>query len=194
MTSGWALVRTAIRRALLIGLSGLAALLAACAGGGPAELSLSFSETEVQAALDKAEKSRELLDGLLRVSVEGSPQVRLGEPPERIGLQTRLSIQVSGVGAMPAMVKASSGLRYEPRIKAFFLEAPRIESIEAPLLPRALEGAARNVITRQLNASFAQTPVYTLKSDGSLKEQAARGLLKSVRIERSRVVAVFSPL
>ena len=193
MTSGRALVRTAIRRALLTGLSGLAALLAACAGGGPAELSLSFSEAEVQAALDKAEKSRDLLDGLLRVSVEGSPQVRLGEPAERIGLQTRLSIRVSGVGAMPATVKASSGLRYEATAKAFFLDAPRIESIEAPLLPRALEGTARNVITRQLNASFAQTPVYTLKSDGSLKEQAARGLLKSVRIERSRVVAVFSP-
>ena len=193
MTSGRALVRTAIRRALLTGLSGLAALLAACAGGGPAELSLSFSEAEVQAALDKAEKSRDLLDGLLRVSVEGSPQVRLGEPAERIGLQTRLSIRVSGVGAMPATVKASSGLRYDATAKAFFLEAPRIESIEAPLLPRALEGTARNVITRQLNASFAQTPVYTLKSDGSLKEQAARGLLKSVRIERSRVVAVFSP-
>ena len=193
MTSGRALVRTAIRRALLTGLSGLAALLAACAGGGPAELSLSFSEAEVQAALDKAEKSRDLLDGLLRVSVEGSPQVRLGEPSERIGLQTRLSIRVSGVGAMPATVKASSGLRYEATAKAFFLDAPRIESIEAPLLPRALEGTARNVITRQLNASFAQTPVYTLKSDGSLKEQAARGLLKSVRIERSRVVAVFSP-
>ena len=193
MTSGRALVRTAIRRALLTGLSGLAALLAACAGGGPAELSLSFSEAEVQAALDKAEKSRDLLDGLLRVSVEGSPQVRLGEPAERIGLQTRLSIRVSGVGAMPATVKASSGLRYEATAKAFFLDAPRIDSIEAPLLPRALEATARNVITRQLNASFAQTPVYTLKSDGSLKEQAARGLLKSVRIERSRVVAVFSP-
>ena len=193
MTSGRALVRTASRRALLTGLTGLAALLASCAGGGPAEFSLSFSEAEVQAALDKAEKSRELLDGLLRVSVEGSPQVRLGEPPERIGLQARLSIRVSGVGAMPANVKASSGLRYDATAKAFFLDAPRIESIEAPLLPRALEGTARNVITRQLNASFAQTPVYTLKSDGSLKEQAARGLLKSVRIERSRVVAVFSP-
>lgn len=191
MTGGRAFGRTASRRILLMG---LAALLGACAGGRPAELALSFSEAEVQAALDKAEKSRELLDGLLRISVEGSPQVRLGEPPERIGLQARLSIRVSGVGAMPATVKASSGLRYEPMAKAFFLEAPRVESIEAPLLPRALEGPARNAITRQLEASFAQTPVYTLKPDGSLKEQAARGLLKSVRIERSRVVAVFSPV
>lgn len=194
MKRGPALVGTAIRRTLLVGVSGLAALLAACAGGGPAEFSLNFSESEVQAALDKAEKSRELLDGLLRVSVEGSPQVRLGEPTERIGLQARLSIRVSGVGAMPANVKASSGLRYDVTAKAFFLDAPRLESIDAPLLPRALEGTARKLITRQLDASFAQTPVYTLKADGSLKEQAARGLLKSVRIEPGRVVAVFSPV
>ena len=194
MMRGPALVCTAIRRTLLVCVSGLAALLAACAGGGPAQLSLSFSEAEVQAALDRAEKSRELLDGLLRVSVEGSPQVRLGEPPERIGLQARLSIRVSGVGAMPANVKASSGLRYYAMAKAFFLDAPRLESIDAPLLPRALEGTARKLITRQLDASFAQTPVYTLKADGSLKEQAARGLLKSVRIERGRVLAVFSPV
>ena len=42
-------------------------------------------------------------------------------------------------------------------------------------------------------AMVVAMPKGVPQADGSLKEQAARGLLKSVRIERGRVVAVFSP-
>ncbi|MEY4265733.1 MAG: hypothetical protein RIS90_268, partial [Pseudomonadota bacterium] len=78
--------------------------------------------------------------------------------------------------------------------KAFFLEAPQLDAVAAPLLPKALEGAARTAITRQLATSFSQTPVYSLKADGSLKEQAARQTLKSIRIDPDRIVARFGLL
>ena len=166
-------------------------LLTACAGGKPTEVELSFTERELQAALNKADMSKRLLDGLVVVAVEGQPQVKLGQPPERIGIATHLSIKVVGLPAIPAMVKGSSGLRYDETLKAFFLDAPQLDAVTAPLLPKALEGATRAAITRQLAASFSQTPVYSLKADGSLKEQAARQTLKSIRIDPDRIVARF---
>ena len=179
-----------------LGWVGLASalLLAACAGGKPAEIELSFTERELQAALNKADMSTRLLDGLVVVSVTGQPQVKLGQPPERIGLSAQLSIKVVGLPAMPASVKGSSGLRYDDAQKAFFLEAPQLDAVTAPLLPKAMEGAARMAITRQLAASFNQTPVYSLKADSSLKEKAARQTLKSIRIEPDRIVARFGLL
>ncbi|MSQ75960.1 MAG: DUF1439 domain-containing protein [Rhodoferax sp.] len=169
-------------------------LLAACVGGKPAEMELSFTERELQAALNKADMSTRLLDGLVVVSVTGQPQVKLGQPPERIGIAAQLSIKVVGLPVMPASVKGSSGLRYDDAQKAFFLDAPQLDAVTAPLLPKAMEGAARTAITRQLAASFNKTPVYSLKTDGSLKEQAARQTLKSVRIEPDRIVARFGLL
>ena len=169
-------------------------LLAACAGGKPAEMELSFTERELQAALNKADMSTRLLDGLVVVSVSGQPQVKLGQPPERIGIAAQLSIKVVGLPAMPANVKGSSGLLYDDAHKAFFLEAPQLDAVTAPLLPKAMEGAARAAITRQLAASFSNTPVYSLKTEGSLKEQAARQTLKSIRIEPDRIVARFGLL
>jgi len=173
---------------------GIALLLAACAGGKPGEVELSFTEKELQAALNKADMSTRLLDGLVVVTVEGQPQLKLGQPPERIGISAQLSIKVVGLPAMPASVKGSCGLRYDEPQKAFFLEAPQLDAVTAPLLPKALEGAAKTAITRQLAASFSQTPVYSLKADGSLKEQAARQTLKSVRIDPDRIVARFGLL
>jgi hypothetical protein len=172
----------------------IALLLAACAGGKPAEIELSFTERELQAALNKADMSTRLLDGLVVVSVTGQPQVKLGQPPERIGIAAQLSIKVVGLPAMPANVKGSSGLLYDDAQKAFFLEAPQLDAVTAPLLPKAMEGAARAAITRQLAASFSNTPVYSLKTEGSLKEQAARQTLKSIRIEPDRIVARFGLL
>lgn len=169
-------------------------LLAACAGGKPADMELSFTERELQAALNKADMSTRLLDGLVVVSVTGQPQIKLGTPPERIGIAAQLSIKVVGLPAMPANVKGSSGLRYDDAQKAFFLDAPQLDAVTAPLLPKAMEGAARTAITRQLAACFSQTPVYSLKADGSLKEQAARQTLKSIRIEPDRIVARFGLL
>ena len=179
-----------------LGWVGLASalLLAACASGKPAEIELSFTERELQAALNKADMSTRLLDGLVVVSVTGQPQVKLGQPPERIGIAAQLSIKVVGLPAMPASVKGSSGLRYDDAQKAFFLGAPQLDAVTAPLLPKAMEGAARTAITRQLAASFNQTPVYSLKADSSLKEKAARQTLKSIRIEPDRIVARFGLL
>ena len=169
-------------------------VIAACAGGKPADMELSFTERELQAALNKADMSTRLLDGLVVVSVTGQPQAKLGQPPERIGIAAQLSIKVVGLPAMPANVKGTSGLRYDDAQKAFFLDAPQLDAVTAPLLPKAMEGAARTAITRQLAASFSKTPVYSLKTDGSLKEQAARQTLKSIRIEPDRIVARFGLL
>ena len=41
---------------------------------------------------------------------------------------------------------------------------------------------------------FRSQPVYVLRENGSTQEATARWLLKSVRIESGRIVAVLSPI
>ena len=170
----------------------LTTVLTACTGMGAPEVQVAFTAREVQAAIDKAPRSKSLADGLLVLILEGSPKVRLGEGTNRIGITAQLGIQVAGAKPVPATVSASAQLVYVEARKAFFLEAPLVEAIEATFLPKALEPVARKAASVQLAGALKDTPVYTLQDDGSLKERAARRLLKSVRIGKDEVVAVFA--
>ncbi|MBU3738742.1 MAG: DUF1439 domain-containing protein [Rhodoferax sp.] len=169
------------------------ALLLACSTHEPAGLfEIRFSQREVQAALDAARPTQALLDGRLTLGLRDRMEAVLGDPPGRIRLRAPLAITVTGLPPLPADVTGTASLRYDPARKAFFLDAPQVDSVVAPLLPRALEGVAREAITRLLASRLNQTPVYELRQDGPLKEQAARSLLQSVRIEPGQVVARFS--
>lgn len=178
-----------VRRLALVG----SALLLGCAGSGPGGgFEVRFSQQDVQSALDSARPSQSLLDGRLTLGLRDRLLVRVGDPPGRIRLRAPLAITVAGLPALPADLAGTVSLRYDAGRKAFFLDEPVVDSLSAPLLPRALEGAAREAVTRWLASRLSQTPVYTLRQDGPLKEQAARALLQSVRIEPDQVVARFS--
>ena len=55
------------------------------------------------------------------------------------------------------------------------------------------EANARRAITALLTNYFRTKPVSVLRDDGNAQELAARWLLRSVRIEAGRVIAVLSP-
>jgi hypothetical protein len=45
-----------------------------------------------------------------------------------------------------------------------------------------------------MTSYFRSKPVYILRENGTAQEQAARWLLRSIRIEPGRVAAILSPV
>jgi len=180
---------------LLIGALLAAVLLhTGCASAIGNELEVVFTKSDIQDAIDKAPKSAVIVDGVLVVSLDANPIIALGETPNRIGVSARMSLQVAGAQPIPASFSGSAGLVYNESRKAFFMEAPVVDSIEAAILPKAWEAAARIAISNQLDKTFSVTPVYVLRENGNLKERTARQLLKSIEIRKDAVVAKFAVL
>lgn len=185
---------TSIRRRLLALPCALLALsIAHTAQAGLGEREIVFSEEEVQAALARKGKQEKNYAGILLVALREAPLIRLGQTPGRIALAGRVYVTLIGNPALPVDVTGSAGLRYDDTGKAFFLENPVAESVETAALPREAQGMARQVISQFITAYFRNRPVYQLREDGSLEEQAARWLLKTVRVESGRIVATLSP-
>ena len=157
------------------------------------EREISFSEEEVQAALARKGKQEKNYGGILLVSLRDAPTIRLGLPPGRIGLAGRVYVTLIGNPPVPVDVTGSAGLRYDDAGKAFYLDNPLAESVETAALPREAQGMARQVVSQFIAAYFRNRPVYQLREDGSLEEQTARWLLKSVRVEPGRLIATLSP-
>ena len=166
-------------------------ILPAYAGLGEREVS--FSEEEVQAALALKGKQEKNYGSILLVSLRDAPTIRLGLSPGRIGLAGQVFVTLVGNPALPVDVTGSAGLRYDDASKAFYLDNPLAESVETTALPREAQGMARQVVSQFIAAYFRNRPVYQLREDGTLEEQTARWLLKSVRVEPGRLIATLSP-
>jgi hypothetical protein len=154
---------------------------------------VSFSEAEIQAAIDKSKPQQLNYGGLLTVSLSVPPKLTLGEPEGRAGIVARVDIALLGNPPIPVDVVGSAGIRYDDRAKAFFLEKPVVDSVRSPGLRKEAEPEARRAVTALLAGYFRSRPVYVLREDGNAQELAARWLLRSIRIESGRVVAVLSP-
>jgi hypothetical protein len=181
-------------RCFLASLLAVLTLYTGCASAIGHEVEVVFTKKDLQDAIDKAPKSAIMVDGILVLSLDGNPLIALGDSPNRIGVFARMLLQVVGTQPIPASFSGSAGLVYNETKKAFFMEAPVIESIDAAFLPKALEAAARVAISNQLGKTFSVTPVYVLRGNGNLKERTARQLLKSIQIRKDAVVAKFAVL
>jgi len=181
------------RRLATLAAALLAPSLILPAHAGLGEREISFSEEEVQTALARKGKQETNYGGILLVSLRDAPTIRLGLSPGRIGLAGRVFVTLVGNPALPVDVTGSAGLRYDDASKAFYLDNPLAESVETAALPREAQGMARQVVSQFIAAYFRNRPVYQLREDGSLEEQTARWLLKSVRVEPGRLIATLSP-
>ena len=152
-----------------------------------------FSQAEVQAALDKSSPAEVRYGGLLALTLLQPPQVTLGVPAERVGIAAQMSIAMAGGAPLPLEMSGSAGIRYDDKEKAFYLEQPVAESVHSPALSRDAAQVARGAVTQLMAGYFRKRPVYVLREDGHAQERAARWLLRSVRIEPGRVVAILSP-
>lgn len=154
---------------------------------------VSFSEAQIQAAIDKSKPQQLNYGGLLEVSLASPPKLTLGNPEGRAGIVARVDISLLGNPPIPVDVVGSAGIRYDDHAKAFFLEKPVVDSVRSPGLRKEAEPEARRAVMALLAGYFRSRPVYVLREDGNAQELAARWLLRSIRIEPGRVVAVLSP-
>lgn len=154
---------------------------------------VSFSEAEIQAAIDKSKPQQLNYGGLLVVSLSAPPKLTLGNPEGRAGIVARVDIALLGNPPIPVDVVGSAGIRYDDNAKAFFLEKPVADSVQSPALRKEAEPDARRAVTALLANYFRTKPVYVLRENGSAQELAARWLLRSVRIEPGKVIAILSP-
>jgi len=174
----------------------LAALSASISawGAGLLEREVIISEEEIQAALTKSGTVQKNYGGLVYVALRNPPRITLNSPDGRAGIAARVDLTFLGNPPVQVDVTGRAGIRYDDRSKAFFLENPVADSLESPALPREAEAPARQAVTQLISGYFRTKPVYVLREDGSPQEIAARWLLKSVRIEAGRIVAILSPL
>jgi hypothetical protein len=170
-----------------------AAMVAPAMAAGFLEKEVVFSQDEVQAALDRRPLVERNFGGLVSVAVATPPRISFERDDGRVGVFARLDVGLLGRRPVAVDVTGTSGIRYDDAGKAFFLENPVVESLLSSGIPRDLEPAVRQAATQYLAGYVRARPVYVLRTDGTVEERAAHWLLKSVRIERGRVVAVLSP-
>jgi len=174
----------------------LALLLAGNAwSSGLLEHEIQFSEADIQAQVDKnGTQQKSYGKGSIVIALDAPPRLRLGEPEGQATITARLNIALLGQPALPVDVVGTAGLRYDESGKAFYLDQPVTRSVQSPALSPEAEPLARQAISRLLTSYFRGKPVYVLREDGALQERAARWLLRTIRIEAGRVVAVLSPV
>lgn len=171
----------------------LLAVIAGCASADFLDRDVSFSEAEIQAALDKSNPGEIRYGGLMALTLAQAPKITLGVPAERVGIAASMNIALGGGVPVPLEMSGTAGVRYDDKAKAFYLEKPVAESVHSPALSRDGANAARSAVTQLMAGYFRSRPVYVLREDGGAQEKAARWLLRSVRIEPGRVVATLAP-
>jgi len=181
----------ALRFTLLAAL-GLSAGLAVAAGF--LEREVTFTEAEIQAALDRAPPRRLSYGKLLTLTLAEAPRIGLDGDDGRARIGARLEVEAAGQAPIRIDFAGRAGVRYDDRRKAFFLEAPVADAIGSPTLRTEATPAVRLAVTELMVRYFRSRPIYVLRADGPPQEQTARWLLKSIRIEHGRVVAVLSPV
>jgi hypothetical protein len=168
----------------------------ACAAG-LFEREVVFSETDIQSALDKAKPAKPLqlsYGGLLSVALKEPPQILLDGNDGRARIITGVDVEVAGQKPIRVEASGRAGIRYDDQSKAFYLENPVVDSVATPALRKEANPAVREAASQLVASYFRSKPVYVLRENGSPQEIAARWLLKSVRIEPGRVVAVLSTI
>jgi len=155
---------------------------------------VTFSEADIQAALDRAKPQQLAFGPLLSLRMDTPPQISLAGNDGRAGLSAALDVETQGQPPMRVDIAGRTGIRYDDRQKAFFLDKPTIDSVSSPTLSSEATPLLRKAISQLMQGYFRKQPVYVLRENGSPQEATARWLLKSVRIEPGRIVAVLSPI
>lgn len=152
-----------------------------------------FSEAQVQAAVDRKGTLKRDFGGLLSVSLAQPPKVTLGVPAGKLSLSGSMDVALTGQPAIPVDVISEAGIRYDDKSKSFFLENPQVTSVSSPQLKKNAEPFVREAATQLIGNYFRNRPVYVLRDDGPAAEATARWMLRSVRVEPGKVIAVLAP-
>jgi hypothetical protein len=180
-----ALLRSAAFMTVVLALSGCTALDTASALLGH---QVSFSAAQLQRYLDQRQpRQYDQLGGLVSLNVT-NPQLSI--PPDSTRLHLDFDVGVDGFGMdgdKPAGHFAIvSGLRYDIRSHALYLEEPELESAELPLVGSRMNATGRDLINAWLRDYARNEPVYRLEQD-TLEKLGSRRVAGTL-IQNGRVV------
>ena len=181
--------RTFLRIAAL---AATATLLAGCAALDTAQALLgnqvAFTTPQLQAQLDRHyPRQYEQLGGLVELTVM-NPRIALPEDSTRLHLD--FDVGVDGLGLRSDRTAGhfaiTSGLRYDTRANALYLEEPELESAELPLLGGRMNATGRDLINGWLRDYARSEPVYRLDAD--LQDKLGARQVAGTLIQNGRVV------
>lgn len=180
-----ALLRTAV-------LLAAAATLSACATLDTAKAlitnQVAFDAEDLQAYLDRQyPRQYDQLGGLLKLNVL-NPQVAIPENGTRLHLDFDVSLDGLGLrGDQPTgHIALTSGLRFDPDSDALYMEEPRLETAELPVVGTRMNATGRDLINGWLRDYARKEPVYRLDADA--REQLGGRRIAGTLIQNGKVV------
>lgn len=185
---------TGPRRAFLcsVALIATAALLSGCralnTAGALFGNQINISEPQLQHYLDRHyPRAYEPLGSLIALSVM-NPEIALPQSSTRLHLDFDVGIDGLGMRSdRPAgHFAVSSGLRYDTRDHAFYLEEPELESAELPLVGDRMNATGRKLINDWLREYARNEPVYRLERKAI--EQLVSHRIAGTLIQNGRIV------
>jgi Protein of unknown function (DUF1439) len=169
-----------------------AALMSGCTALNTARALLSnqvsVSEPQLQHYLDSHYPRRyEPLGGLVTLSVM-NPEIVLPQSSTRLHLDFDVGIDGLGMRSDRAAghVAVTSGLRYDTRDNALYLEEPELESAELPLIGDRMNATGRELINDWLRDYARNEPVYRLERNAI--EQLGSHRIAGTLIQHGRIV------
>ncbi|MFZ2754799.1 MAG: DUF1439 domain-containing protein [Lysobacteraceae bacterium] len=126
---------------------------------------LTFSAPQLQGYLDRHYPHRyDAIGGLVDLTVS---QTQVSIPPDSARLHLDFDVGIDGLGMRSdkhsGHFAVTSGLRYDIRSHALYLEEPELESIELPLLGDRMNATGRDLINGWLRDHARKEPVYRLE-------------------------------
>lgn len=163
--------RSSRRRLLRATVLALAGALAGCAALDTAQTLLgnqvSLAAPQLQTYLDRQYPRGYPQLGGLATLVVMNPRVAIPKDDTRLHLDFDVGIDGLGLdGHRPAGHFAlTSGLRYDTRAGALYLDEPSLESAELPLLGNRMNATGRDLVNGWLRDYARSEPVYRLDPD-----------------------------
>lgn len=152
------------------------------------EYQVAFSAAQIQAHVDPQLPVKQNA-WLADVTLEEA-SIELLDNKDKLGIEGVIEVQAMGDVPRDGQLYMESGVRYDPKQGAFFLEDMAITRWEVDGISVSVTGQLAPLLGQMLNQIFATHPIYTLDQK-DVNQQLIKGSLKSVRIEKGQLIAVM---
>ncbi len=121
------------------------------------------------------------------------PDIDLSVGNNEIGVASKIEIMAPGgmKGSGSAMMTGS--LDYDPEKHAFYFRNPNIVRLESKDIPPETLPQIKGIAQAAASKILSTQPVYTLSGD-DLKHTVARSMLKSIKVENSKLLIELETL
>ena len=152
------------------------------------DLTLTFTRNDLQKRVaEKFPLDQELL--FLFTITYSNPVVKLEEGSDRIGIGLDASAKLASSKLVKGRFEADWQVRYDPAVGALYFDDPKIQKFGVEGLSPEIQETVAKLAKPFLSDYLRRVPVYRLKP-GDLRQDLARGVIKSVSVRQGRLVVV----